>query len=310
MKIGGYKVELFKRVEPSLGATFVRKGDALLSAGEADEGGYELKLIRLEGFKTLGRAVVEGVTAVTRVGEKAALIHVRPGRRDGSANRLERKLEVRSLKDFSVITTIVEDRPGSVTASPDGARIAVAHDFGPLHVWDAGTGKLLSEYDSKGIGGVAYSHDGELLAAREFAGTLKIFDATKPAEKPLCSAVVGSGEAQIAFHPLRHVVAAASKNAIRIVDADTAKVTASIKITKKESQGAIGHMAFSPEGKLLVTSSLSDGVVGFWDVEKADFIAHMPALNEPLSGVEFDATGKYLLISTFEAAELYEIAPA
>lgn len=310
MKIGGYKVELVKRLEPSLGATFVRRGDALLVAREAEDGGYELELFELDGLKSIGRAPVEGVTAVARAGEQAVLLTVRPGRQERSANRRERKLEVRDLKDFRVLTTIVEDKPGYIAASPDGSRIAVAHDFGALNIWDAGTGKLLSEYASKGVGGVAYSHDGALLAAKEFRGELKIFDATKPGEKPLRSVAAGSGEALIAFHPREHIVAAAGKNAIKIVDADTAKATASLKTTKKESQGAIGHMAFSPDGKLLVTATLSDGVVGFWDLEEAEFIGHALELKEPLSGVEFDAPGKLLLVSSFEAAELYSITKA
>lgn len=310
MKIGGYKVELVKRLEPSLGATFVRRGDALLVARDAEAGAYELELFELDGLKSIGRAPVEGVTAVARVGEKAVLLNVRPGSLERGASRRQRKLEVRDLKDFRVLTTIVEDKVGNIAASPDGSQIAVAHDFGALNIWDAGTGELLSEYASKGVGGVAYSHDGALLAAKEFKGDLKIFDATKPGEKPLRSVAAGSGEAQIAFHPREHVVAAAGKSAIKIVDADTAKATASIKTTKKESQGAIGHMAFSPDGKLLVTSTLSGGVVGLWDVDEAEFIGHVLESEEPLSGVEFDATGKYLLVSSYEAAELYSVAKA
>ena len=39
--------------------------------------------------------------------------------------------------------------------------------------------------------GVAYSGDGALLAAKEFAGSLKIFDANEYSAKPLRSAAVG-----------------------------------------------------------------------------------------------------------------------
>jgi WD40 repeat protein len=309
MEIGEYKLDLARRIEPSLGATFVRKGDALLVARETEDGGFEIELIQLvDKSKPHARTAVEGVTAVTRVGEEAVLLKIRPDRRDKTANRNQRKLEVRGLNDFRVITSIMEEKPGYITAHPDGAQIAVAHDFGPLHIWDAGTGQLISKYVSKGVGGVAYSNDGALLAAKEFKGALKIFDATKPGEGPLRSTAVGSGEAQIAFHPRQHVVAAAGKNAIKIVDADTARVTASIKTTKKESQGAIGQMGYSPDGKLLVTATLSDSVVGLWDTEKAEFIGHVLELGTPLSGVEFDARGEYLLISSYEAAELYTIS--
>jgi len=306
MEIGRYKVDRIKRIEPSLGATFVGKRDALLVARETDDG-YELEVIQLKGFKSVGRAPVEGVVAVTRVGEEAVLLKARP-ERGKTANRDERRMEVRSLKDFHVSASFVEDRPGYVAAHPDGTQIAVAHDFGPLHIWDTGTGEMLSKYGSKGIGGVAYSHDGSLLAAKEFAGALKIFDAGKLAQ-PLRSVAVG-GEAQITFHPDKPVVAAAAKNAIKIVDASTAEVTLSIKTTKKESQGAIGHMAYSPDGTLLATAILNGGVVSFWDMDKAKFIGHMLELDTPLSGVEFDAEGKFLLVASYEAAEIYTIVSA
>jgi WD40 repeat protein len=69
-------------------------------------------------------------------------------------------------------------------------------------------------------------------------------------------------------------------------------------------------MAFSPDGELLVTPSLSHGAIGLWDVEKAEFIGHVMELNEPVSAVEFDAEGKFLLIATYEAAELYAVSAA
>lgn len=307
MKIGGYKLDLVKRIEPSLGATFVRKRDTLFVARETEDGGYELELIELKGCKPLGQASVDQVTAVTRVGEEAVLLTIRPERRDKTVNR-SRKLEVRRLEDFGVITSIMEEKPGNITAHPDGSQIAVAHDFGDLNFWNARTGELISTYSSRGIGGVAYSHDGSLLAAKEFAGALKFFDATDPGKKPLRSVTLGR-ESAITFHPQELLVAAADKQAILIVDASTAKVRTSIKITKKESHGTIRHMAYSPDGSLLVTATRTDNVVGIWDMDQAEFIGHIRELETPLSGVEFDAQGKYLLISSFEAAELYAIAP-
>jgi WD40 repeat protein len=309
MEAGGYKLELVKRFEPAMNAAFVRKGDALviITNGESE---YALELLDLRKFTTLARASVPDLAALTRVGENGVLL---TRERDFTAPEEEQSkqtLEVRNLEDFGLVTSFVEERPGHVAAHPDGTRIAVAHDFGVLSIWDARTGELLHEYASKGVGGVAYSGDGALLAAKEFAGSLKIFDANDLSAKPLRSAAVGRGEAEIAFHPRRRVLAAAGKTAIRIVDADTAEVTASIKTTSKERQGAVGHMAFSPDGRLLVTSSLSHGAIGLWDVEQATFIGHTMELNEPVSAVELDAEGKLLLIATYEAAELYAVSAA
>lgn len=308
MEIGGYKLELVKRLEPAMDAAFVRKGDALLIlTSQGSE--YTLELLAPRKFTTVARASVPDLATLRRVGDQGVLL-IRERDFTGAEEDISKQiLEVRNLKDFGLVTSFVEEKPGHTAAHPDGTRIAVAHDFGGLNIWDARTGELLHDYPSKGVGGVAYSGDGALLAAKEFAGSLKIFDANELSAKPLRSAAAG-GEAEIAFHPRRHVLAAAGRTAIKFVDADTAEVTASIKTTTKERQGAVGHMSFSPDGELLVTSSLSHGAIGLWDVEKAEFIGHAMELNEPVSAVEFDAEGKYLLIATYEAAELYAVSAA
>jgi hypothetical protein len=69
-------------------------------------------------------------------------------------------------------------------------------------------------------------------------------------------------------------------------------------------------MSFSPDGKLLATSSLRQGAIGLWYVEKSEFIGHMMELNEPVSGVELGAEGTYLLIATCEAEKLYTVSAA
>lgn len=309
MEIGGYKLESVKRFEPAMNAAFLRKGDALLVAtrGEPE---YTLELLDLRKLKAIGRGSVPNLASLSRVGDNGVLLKRKRDLRGAAKDKSRQTLEVRNLEDFGLVTSFVEEKPGHIAAHPDGTRIAVAHDFGALNIWDARTGELLHEYASKGVGGVAYSGDGALLAAKEFAGSLKIFDGNEPPAKPLRSAAVGRGGEQIAFHPRRHVLAAAGKTSIKIVDADTAEVTASIKTTKKESQGGVGHMAFSPDGELLVTSSLSHGAIGLWDVAKAEFIGHPVELNRPVSTVEFDAEGKYLLIATYKAAELYAVSAA
>jgi WD40 repeat protein len=309
MDIGSYKLESVRRFEPAMNAAFVRKDDALLVAARG-ESEYTLELLDLRKLRTLLRASVPDLASMTRVGDKGVLLKRKRDLEGAEEDKSKQTLEVRNLKDFGLVTSFVEEKPGNIAAHPDGTRIAVAHDFGGLNIWDARTGELLHEYPSKGVGGVAYSGDGALLAAKEFAGSLLIFDANEFSAKPLRSAAVGRGEVQIAFHPRRHVLAAAGKTAIKIVDVDTAEVTASVKTTKKESQGGVGHMAISPDGKLLVTSSLSRGAVGLWDVEKAEFIGHIMELNRPVSAVDFDAEGGYLLIATYKAAELYAVSAA
>ncbi len=303
MKIGSYTVKLAKRLD-ALGATFVRSGNALLVARLGEEG-FELELIDLPDFKTVRRETVDGVAAVTRVGENKVLLMLPAEPPEKGTKKYPQSFELRSLHDFSLLTTFVEEKPGAVAASPDGRLIAVAHDFGNLNIWNADTGNLVSEYAAKGIGAVAFSPDGALLAAREFAGALSVFDGRRP-ETPLRSVKV-SAESQMAFHPARHLVALAHMNAMTVVDADTAKVSTTIKATKRKSKDPIDPVAYSPDGKLLVTATSTDGIVGFWDMERGAFLADALALKAPMNRVEFDSTGKLLLLSSFEGAEIHSI---
>ena len=305
MNVGGYNLELVKRIESSVGATFVKQGKALLVASSTEQGTYELELIQLSRFKSLRRGAVAGAATVTRVGEDHALLML-----PDMEGKDENRFELRGVDDFDrVVSSFVESKPGHVAANPDGSRIAVAHDFGDLHVRDARTGELVWKYASKGVGGVAYSPDGSLLAAREFAGALKFFDAADPGPKPLRSTKLGSGTT-VAFHPSEPLVAAADKQAIRVVDASTAKVRAAVKLTKKESAGAVKRMSYSPDGSLLVTATRRGNVVGLWDMEQEEFLGHVAELKSMLNGVEFDARGEHLLISSYGGAELYSIKPA
>ncbi|MDT5262685.1 MAG: hypothetical protein QOC61_1689, partial [Acidobacteriota bacterium] len=299
MEVGGYQLDLVERIAPSLGATFVGKRDILLVARGKRGAKYELELFQLPGFKSLRRGKVKSIATITRVGEQHVLLMLPKDLDAASVNGWEREFEVRSVDDFGVAANFLEAMPGHVAAHPDGSLIAVAHDFGALNVRDARTGELISAYASKGVGGVAYSPDGRLLAAKEFEGALKFFDAEEPGKKPLRSVRLGRGTA-VAFHPQKPLVAAADKQAIRIVDADTAKVRSSIKVTKRESQGTIRQMAFSPDGCLLVTATRSDNVVGLWNVEQDEFLGHVKEFDSALSHVEFDEQGKYLLIATFK----------
>jgi WD40 repeat protein len=125
---------------------------------------------------------------------------------------------------------------------------------------------------------VAFSNDGALLAAREFKGVLTIFDGQRPG-KPIRSAQV-SGEGDVAFHPT----------------------------AKKKSKDPMGRLAYSPDGKLLVTATLSTGVVGLWDMEKGEMLGEAFELKAPMARVEFDATGELLLLSSYEGAEIHSIA--
>jgi len=300
MKLKNYKLELAHRIESTSGATFVGKKDTLLVARVSGEGQYELELLQLKGFQSILRKPVEGTVAtVARAGDNWAMLMLRGEGR-------QRIFELRTLKDLKPAGRIVEERPGYAEAHPDGSPVAVSHDFGGLNVWDAKTGKQTASYDAKGIGGIAWSQDGALLAAKEMTGSLKIFDSANIGKKPLRSVKLG-GDPAIAFHPSETIIAAAEKTAIHIVDAATGKEQTAIARTK-ESGGTIHRITFSPDGGLLVTSSLQPYVAALWDVKKNEFLGKIRDFEVAIAAVDFDATGKYLLVASFADTEIYSVA--
>lgn len=307
MEIGPYKLESIKKFEDAVSAAFVRKGDVLAVAIEQPSE-YTVELLDLRKLKPLGRATVQRLHSLKRVGEEGVLvIRLRDFKAQGEA-KYKQTFEVCRLKDFGVTASFVEEKPGHVAAHPDGTQVAVAHDFGPLKVWDARSGELLSEFASKGVGGVAYSDDGRLLAAKEFAGSLRIFDAARPGGKPLRSVAVGGKGTEIAFRPGSHLLAVAGRGSITLVDADTGDKAASIGFTKREHLGAVGRMAFSADGRLIVTATLDhEGAVGLWDAQEAEFLGHLTELGQLASGVEFDAKGEHLLVASYNYADLYSV---
>jgi DNA-binding beta-propeller fold protein YncE len=303
MKLGGYNLDLAHRIEPAVGATWVGKRDTLLVARETPENQYELELIRLDGFKTIARKTVKQVATVTRAGERWVLLML-PA--DLAAQDTKQPFELRAIDDLEVAGSFVEDTPGYVAVYPDGSRVAVGHEFAGLNIWDAHKGELLASVSAKGTGGIAWSHDGALLAVKEFGGSLKIFDSGNIGDKPLRSVKLGR-EPAIVFHPSEATIAAAEKSEIQIVDASTGKLGASIP-RPKESGGSIHRIVYSPDGRLLATSSLGKFVVALWDAEKHTFLGKVRDFNIPIAGVEFDDTGKYLMIASFAEVEIYSVA--
>ena len=303
MKLNGHNLEQAHQIAPASAAAWVGKKDTLLIVREASNENYEAELIRWPGLKSIERQQIRDMATVARVGEKQILLMFAA---DVIAQKTKQSIEIRTLKDLSKVVAFEEDSPGFFAVHPDGSRVAIGHDSGALNVWNTQDGALIATHESSGIGGVAWSHDGALLAAKEFGGTLKIFDADTVGKKPVRTVKLGK-EPAIAFHPKRLIIAAADKQAIQMVDSNTGAVTDTIKGTK-ESGGSFRQMVFSPDGKLLATGSRGANIVALWDVEKSKFLGKLREFDIPIAAVDFDASGKHLIVASFDEAEIYTIS--
>jgi RNA polymerase sigma factor (sigma-70 family) len=170
-----------------------------------------------------------------------------------------------------------------MAVSPDGKLLAAADDPrglinqpSPIHLWDRATGKELRQLEGHigegPIRGLAFSPDGKLLAS---AGT-------GPGDQSIRLWDVESGK------ELRRFAKSVDEPALRT----RAARYAAAKF--RRFAGSVDVLAFSPDGKTLAGTGLSDSVVLVWEVatgaERRRFSGHAGAV----TSLAFSADGRTL----------------
>jgi WD40 repeat protein/tRNA A-37 threonylcarbamoyl transferase component Bud32 len=156
-----------------------------------------------------------------------------------------------------------------VVFSPDGRRLASGSNDGTATIWDAATGaKLvtLSEHQAvKGIGAMAFSLDGSRIVVGNNRGEIRVYDTETGKEIMKFPGNQGS-VATLAYYPDgRRILSGSWNGTAKVWDAATGTEVLTLKA--EQDARLKGFMAISHDGRLIATSTSTEGNIILWDGE-------------------------------------------
>ncbi|MCH8828790.1 MAG: hypothetical protein IID45_04355, partial [Planctomycetes bacterium] len=214
----------------------------------------------------------------------------------------DRTVQIRSIKTQKVITSIESlNNVARVDFSPDGTMLATATESNALQLWKPRTGKEIGKFggESFRMQQVAFSPDGKLIAAGggNFSnprnGRVAIWDVKTRKQlavyKDHSQPVIG-----VAFSPDSKMLASGGFSGVVVLRKWERTPDKSSKLTLSGHRGSLECLAFSPDGKTLVSTS-HDDTIRLWDVEEGDSLGVLTGHAGDVLFAAFTPDGKRLM---------------
>jgi WD40 repeat protein len=189
---------------------------------------------------------------------------------------------------------VFEGHTDSVEAlvfSPDGKTLASGSHDHSIKLWDLATGKNTATFEEKDPNlwqTVAFSPDGKTLATGGWFGKVKLWNLGTLKGKILLDVTNQCPPPVVVFSPDGKTLAAGGvcRNEMQLIDVATGKSKAALVTHKEGNPEGVLALAFSPDGKKLVSVSRDDELM-LWDVAtgkktatlKIEEIAHAAAFS-------------------------------
>ncbi|MDE0316149.1 MAG: WD40 repeat domain-containing protein [Candidatus Poribacteria bacterium] len=268
----GTEISLFKGKRQNIeGVAFSTDGRLVTGASSAG------KILRWNADTNELRSIIGN----EKISTLFSVVFSEDGTKLVSVSSPNHKIRLWNLGDGTTSPTITDINPdfknGHLTAialSPDKRVLATAIDAWkkvyPIQIWDADTGErlLTLKGNLRRIESLVFSPDGKTLASGEYK-TTKLWDIDTTTARATFKAPTSSYA--LAFSPNGKLLASGGDANVRLWNAETKQEGWQGAINKflptltlKGHKAGVSTLAFSPDGKILLTGS-KDGTIRAWD---------------------------------------------